>query len=150
MTQLTFFHQKRVDGGTRTGIDVDGLTCWHRFTEGSDDEDSALLWFVDIRCEGSDLPTERKKVRRWFGERPQATRIKNALGQLAKDFRVGFDNEVWPAEICIPADEEEPELKVVFSAIRRVDARDMANVFLKLSDDWETLIGDLKHPPVAI
>ena len=57
MPNLTFYRQKRVDGGVRTGVELDGETVASLFEEGDPERDPALLWFVDLRCEGPDCRT---------------------------------------------------------------------------------------------
>ena len=56
MHKLTFYHQKRRDGGLRTGVDFDDERVLERFEPGDLARDSALEWFVDIRCRGETLP----------------------------------------------------------------------------------------------
>ena len=64
MPELTFFRQKRHDEGIRMGIELDGKsTLLVDFQPGLpeleyDPMGSALLWYVDIRCRGKDLPRD--------------------------------------------------------------------------------------------
>ena len=53
--ELSFYRQKRQDGGIRTAVTVDGDTVLHRFQPGEGASDPALLWYVDLRCAGRRL-----------------------------------------------------------------------------------------------
>ena len=41
-----------MDGGYRTGLEVDGETVYGLFEEGQTDDNPRLHWFVDLRCVG--------------------------------------------------------------------------------------------------
>ena len=64
MTKLTFYRQGRKDGGIRTGVEVNDESVLGRFEEGDKETDSALDWYVDIRCSVSKLGNDPEDARR--------------------------------------------------------------------------------------
>lgn len=142
MTEIAFFINARQDGGMRTGIDVDGETIWHHFVPGSEDADPALLWWVDVSCEG-DLPNDPDGVRQWMLE--YADLIRNALKQAAGDIEpVGFDVEMRP--FWREYASGNVRVVVVASAVRRLQAREMGAVLQDLSNRWVELLQALEQP----
>src|SRR5438445_6610645 len=95
MDKVTFYYQKRQDGGLRAGVDFNGDRVLERFEPGPQEEprNSALLWFVDLRCAGEGLPSEPEELRKWFLDRSKP--IQSALRQLAKDLAAGIESD-WP------------------------------------------------------
>ena len=93
MDELNFYHQKRRDGGLRTGIDTNDERVLERFEPGNAAQDSALLWFVDVRCSGESLPAEPELIRRWFLDRTGT--IQAGLRSLAVELSAGMDRD-WP------------------------------------------------------
>src|SRR5581483_5387069 len=90
MHNLTFYRQKRQDGGMRTAITVDDDYVFHQFQPGDEDPpDPALLWFVDVRCEGKALPTAPDAALNWF--RKHAKLIKDAMTEFADKLQAGLD-----------------------------------------------------------
>ena len=66
MPNLTFYRQARIDGGIRTGIELDEDAVFEHFEEGGPELDPTLLWYVDLRCQGPGLPDEPRKAREWL------------------------------------------------------------------------------------
>src|SRR5947207_6480872 len=94
MPKLKFYRQRRVDGGTRTGIDVDNEEMWHRFEEPPEAEaDPALVWYVDVRCHGPAVPAGREEARVWLLKNTPV--IKRAFEQIADKLHAGYDGR-WP------------------------------------------------------
>src|SRR5260221_10471744 len=93
MHTITFFRQARLDGGIRTGVDVNGAVAWHHFQAAGEEYDPALVWYVDLECEGSDsdLPDGKDQARQWLLD--QAPIIQKGLRDLAEKLRIGFDAE---------------------------------------------------------
>jgi hypothetical protein len=65
MAKITFYRQKRRDGGLHTGITINGWNAME-MDEGIDwdDADPVLLWYVDVQCEGKMLPDRPETARR--------------------------------------------------------------------------------------
>src|SRR5438874_10628438 len=96
MHTLSFYRQARQDGGVRTAIEVDSETTFHQFEPGSEESDPALLWYVDLRCEGEDLPSEPEDARKWL--LANADLIKHGFRLLADKVAAGVDWSVYPVE----------------------------------------------------
>jgi len=138
MATLTFYRQARADGGLRTGIEVDGETLLEDYLPGSREHDPALLWYVDLRCEGDRLPAEPEAVRAWFLENSQM--IQRGFAACADELKVGidsFDQDFRPYERRIGQTPDGTVLRVVISAIRRIDARKIAVELRRIGAEWE-------------
>lgn len=66
MAKLIFYRQKRYDNGIRTGLELDGDPIAERFEEGDKDRDPALIWYVDLCCEGPGVPDDPDLAERWL------------------------------------------------------------------------------------
>ena len=147
MHKLTFYHQKRRDGGLRTGVDLDDERVLERFEPGDLARDSVLEWFVDIRCRGETLPSEPEEIREWFLSRSGP--IQTALRQLADDCAAGIDKD-WPLKREIPSSDG-VGMAIYCSAMRRPSGRDIASVITELEAKWPVLVRELPSytPPVS-
>lgn len=145
MPALTFFRQARVDGGVRTGIDIDDESVWQRFEAGNEEPDPALLWYIDVRCDGEDLPGERGQARQWFLD--QAPIIKPAFRVLAEKLRVGVDE--WPYQFRVPGSPPAVQLRIVCSAVRGLSPDVLSNALERLGDQWERILTDLEAAEAA-
>lgn len=140
MPQLTFYRQKRRDGGVRTGIDVDGETLLHEFRDGSEDIDPALQWWADVRCKGARLPTEPSAAREWF--LAHAEPIQAGLKTLAAEIRPGVDFDAWPVLWKMPKPPRGTQITIACCASQRLPARKIAAMLAELADTWrETIQG---------
>jgi hypothetical protein len=139
MDKLSFYHQKRDDGGLRSGIDFNDTRMLESYQPGTLPEDSALLWFIDIRCSAEHLPSEPEAIRQWFLARSNL--IQPALGQLAGDLPAGIDSD-WPIRRVIPT-EDGVNMAVYCSAIRRLTGREISQVLSELKNAWPDLIKHL-------
>jgi hypothetical protein len=140
MKTLNFYHQKRRDGGIRTGVDLDGEPVLEEFKPGRRPVDSALEWFVDVRCSGRRLPADAEAARAWLLHRGDA--IGRQLAEMADELRAGIDPD-WPLTRTMPKAANGVEVEVVCSAIRRLTARDIRQVLLRLKGSWQALIASL-------
>ena len=148
MDKLTFYYQKRKDGGLRTGIDFNDERVLERFEPGESPSDSALIWFVDIRCTGEALPSQPEEIREWFANR--SALIRTALRQLADDCRAGIDSD-WPLKREISTTDG-VAMAIYCSAIRRVSGRDIASVLTELEAKWSAWLRELPSytPPISV
>src|SRR5437867_2729663 len=96
MPRLNYYRQRRRDGGTRSGVAVDDAVLLHSFEPGAEASDPALLWYVDIRCEGPRLPARPDPVRQWL--LAQRVILAGGLRALAEELRAGVDVDVWPLQ----------------------------------------------------
>jgi hypothetical protein len=143
MHTITFFRQARADGGIRMGIDINGALGWHHFQPGDEEYDPALVWYVDVECQGPnrDLPEGREKAKQWLLDR--APIIKAGLCALADKLRLGFDAEEPDYEQDIVGAPPRVTMMVICSAVRRIDARRIAKILKQIATDWEDLLGQL-------
>ena len=88
MSNIVLFRQHRVDGGIHTGVDVDGES-WEYYDRGSDKHDPALVWYVDLRAQGDDLPTNSEDARQWLLDNEPL--VNATYRQLAERLEVGVD-----------------------------------------------------------
>ena len=139
MDKLNFYHQKRSDGGLRSGVDFNEERVLESYEAGDQPQDSALLWFVDVRCAAENLPQEPESIRRWFLDRSDI--IQNALDQLAEELRAGIDSG-WPVKKDIVMTDG-VRMAIYCSAIRRLTGRQISEVLAGLRGAWLNLIGRL-------
>ncbi len=139
MSELIFFRQKRRDGGVRTGIEFDEETLFDMFEPGSETADAALVWFVDIRCTGSNLPSNCDAAHKWFRDRSSV--VKSELDKLATHLRAGIDAD-WPLRKEINSG---PDLKmaIYYSAMNRITGTEMSEVFSSLANQWDNILDKL-------
>lgn len=139
MDKLNFYHQKRRDGGIRTGIELNDERVLERYEPGNPQQDSALLWFVDIRCLGKHLPSEPETARDWFLERGEI--IQNALRELANELIAGIDSD-WPMRKPIPT-RNGVQMAIYCSAMRRLSGREISQILSDLAKKWSKTIEGL-------
>jgi hypothetical protein len=147
MKSLTFYHQKRKDGGVRTGVELDGERVLEQFKPGRGAPDSALEWFVDVRCRGRHIPNDPEAVRRWLLDRGAG--IQAHLEQMAADLQAGMDAD-WPLTSELPGTSNAVTIKIVCSAVRRLTGRDIGQVLLQLKRSWGRLIASLPAVPAEM
>jgi hypothetical protein len=140
--KLTYYRQMRVDGGIRTGIEIDGDTVASRFeeTEGTI-IDPALLWYVDVRCEGVAIPRDPSDAWRWLLD--NASNFKQALRDAASDLVAGVDTGAWPALIPIKKLPAKVRGVIAFSSMKRISGHDLSHVLNSIATGWEHSIREL-------
>jgi hypothetical protein len=141
MKTINFYRQARVDGGRRTGVEIDGETVLERFERGNEPEDATLLWFVDIRCSGGNLPDEAEASREWLLS--MAPIISNGVRDVAKELRAGIDFSS-PISREIPNVGKGLTVQIFCSAIRRLQALQIAKVLDEISAHWTEFLHQLE------
>jgi hypothetical protein len=139
MPTITFFRQKRIDGGVRTGVEVGGNTVLSTFESGNAAHDPALLWYVDVICEGKRLPKESENAKHWLSS--QAKNIRRLLGSLAKKVGAGIDPGDWP--VHHQGIIHGVKMRVSCSAVSRVEARKLPRILDEIAEHWDEYVGDL-------
>jgi len=141
MTELTFFRQKRFDGGIRTGIEIDGHAVFENYSPGEPDDDPSLLWYIDLRSVGDSLPSDPEDVRQWFIDNGETLR-QQLLLIANTNLSIGFDTELRPFQktLCL----KDVSGKIIVTAIRRITARDIASELKDLCNNWETLLNNME------
>lgn len=137
--KLTFYHQKRRDGGVRSGVEFNEQRILERFEPGASPEDSALIWFVDVRCSGENLPSEPDSIRQWFLN--HAETIRTELYKLSQELIAGIDSG-WPVKKEIAA-QGALRMAIYCSAIWRLSGREISHILSGLGDRWSAVIQSL-------
>jgi hypothetical protein len=147
MDNLVFYQQKRRDGGVRTGISFNDERVVEEFEPGDLPRDPGLLWFVEVRGSGAELPYEEGQVKEWFLARGE--RIRRTLREYAEELRVGLDAD-WPLKKEVAG--AEANLAIYCSAIRRMSGPEISDVLLRMANEWEALVSTLgrKEPVIAL
>ena len=145
MNRITYYVQKRVDGGRRFGLQVEDATIFGRFVPGNAERDPGLLWYVDVRCRGETLPSAPDEVREWFVR--HAGIISDELNELAERLEVGRDVDVWPLRQKIEKSPPGIEMEVVSSAMIRTAPDELAREISGIAKDIRKEVADL--PPLA-
>jgi hypothetical protein len=145
MEKLTFFHQKRRDGGIRTGVEINDERILECFEPGSPREDSRLLWWIDVRCSQKTWPVEPEEVRAWLLENAQ--RIEGGLKALAAELNAGIDKD-WPVRHVVPG-RAGIKIEIFCSAMRRVAGREIQAELSNLACNWQTIIAELPSREMA-
>jgi hypothetical protein len=141
MKTINFYRQARVDGGRRTGIDIDGETVLEKFEPGNEPEDSALLWFVDIRFSGNQLPGAADTAREWLLKRTPL--IQAGVREVADELRAGIDFSA-PVSRDLARAGNGIHAKIFCSAMRRLPARDIAKALMDVSTHWASHLRKLE------
>lgn len=148
MSTLTFFRQARIDGGIRMGIKINGDLDWHHFDEpGNGELDPALVWYVDLRCEGDSLPTEGEDVRQWLIR--TAPEIQSAFDALAEKLRVGYDDESWPYQFAVSKAPPGVSMKIVCSCVQGLEPGELAKVLRAIQENWVSYLQRLESAAVV-
>ena len=122
-----------------TGAEINGERVLELFKPGRAAFDSALDWFVDLRCRGRNLPEDPESIRGWFLE--QGPTIQTHLERIAEELRAGMDSD-WPLTRGVTI-AKGVEAKFVCSAVRRLTGRDIGKILLNLGKAWPRLIASL-------
>jgi hypothetical protein len=152
MRELSFYRQKRYDGGVRTGIELDGETILGIFDEGPPDEQdnpmgSALLWYVDVRCHGETLPDGAEGARGWLIQ--HADTILSGLNSQSKNLVAGLDDGgpiVWRD---FPVTPPGVTIEVVCSWIHGIRGLEISAVFKDIADHFVEIVQQLAPPEPA-
>lgn len=148
MPKITFYRQNRIDGGFRTGIDIDEYRALESFIEGppelSDESwGSTLRWFLDLIVEGDSLPSDPEECRAWLLDHEK--QCVEGLRRAADLFRAGVDDRLVPLRWS--EFEQLPEgvnATLLISAMRRVDAQELSVALLDFADHWVELLQTLE------
>jgi hypothetical protein len=143
--KLTFFHQKRQDQAVRAGIEVDDELMAEKFIPGLPDHNSALLWYVDLRCAiDQPAPTDLGNARALLldiGEPVQRT-----LFSVADELSAGLDSDLWPLRRVVPSLPAGIRAEVVCSAMRRVADGELSQAVRELAQNWQVMINEMPEP----
>src|SRR5205085_2732840 len=126
MPKLTLYRQHRFDGRARSGIEVEGEPQWEHFEEPPEEEsDPALLWYVDVRCQGRNVPTEQCETREWLLR--NAPVIRQTFETLADKLHAGYDG-TWPYIFPMQSAPPGTTMKIVCSTTRGLEIGQLSTV----------------------
>ncbi len=142
---LTFYRQKREDGGVRTGISVGATTVLERYEPGEEDYDPSLIWSIDLRCHGEGLPALPEEARMWF--LAHSSPIHAGFARYAETLAAGSDpTGAYLLEWSdFPTSPQGVKLSIVIGAQRLVDARWISRELIDVGDRWAELVGSLPN-----
>ena len=110
----------------RTGVELDDDRVADAFDPGPDGIDPALIWYIDLRCEGEGVPDDPEPVLDWLLEHGPI--IRDGFSRLAEHLRNGYDPDIYTLKWT--DFQERPQdvtMLIACSAIRRVDAREIGS-----------------------
>ena len=138
MATLTFYHHARVDGGRGTGIEINDCSTLEYFEVESEEFNPSLLWYVDLSCDGENLPTEAETGRRWFLDNEEA--LVGIVLEVAEAVEVGFDVEIRPFHQVFEDRPAGTRVSVLVSAIHRLQAREVAQELREMAHNLRSLL----------
>jgi hypothetical protein len=141
MASATVFWQERVDGGIREGIDYEGTTVLEHYVPGHEDDDPALLWYVDVRFEGSIPASSPESLRDWLTQ--IEGQVKPGLDAVADDLAAGTDGLV-PVQRPLPLSLDGVTACVVATGIRRINARRIGERIRDLGNRWSEMLSSMQ------
>jgi hypothetical protein len=149
MSELTFFRQKRFDGGVRTGVEFDGARLLRSFERGPGDlEDmplgSGLEWYIDLRFSGPDLPKQTEAVKNWLLDQTEA--IRHALSDYAALVGAGLDDEFPLESPPYKVGALDAQLRVVSSVTKRVTRLNFTEILTRFADEFPDYVRNLSTP----
>lgn len=147
---LTFFRQKRADGGLRTGIMLGESTVLGRFEGGEEDYNPTLLWSIDLRCRGASLPSTTEEARRWLLDHEEI--IREGFARFAEELGAGIDPTgayllEWKA---FPKPVNGVDMRIVCGALRRYDARSLPGELKDVGANLVEYVGSLGPIQAAV
>jgi len=149
MAKLIFYRQERYDNGIRTGLELDGYPIAERFEEGDGQRDPALIWYVDLRCEGPRVPSEPELAEPWLLE--HSPLFRDGFLRFGERLRAGADKDIYSLTWGdFPDAPEGVGVTLSCSAVRRVDGREMSSILREIGTHWEEIIQSLEVPEGAV
>jgi hypothetical protein len=144
MASLTFYRQGRIDGGIRTGIEIDQSPVLGRFEEGPDEFDPVLTWWIVLDCRGDTLPIEAEEARRWLLD--HAEPIRGLLAEQADALSAGIDFDFDPYRTPPLADKipgEDVLIELTCSASRRIEGQNLGLIMKSIAENWTEIVRNL-------
>ena len=149
MTQVTFFFQKRKDQAVRTGVEVNDELVLGRFTPGNEENDSALVWYIDVRCVTMDvIPADASSARAFLVGISEP--VKAAFSSFAEELNVGLDADNWPVRRPIRKLPDGIKAEVVCSAMKRVTDGELSEALREMAKQWVENLNELPEIAPAI
>lgn len=123
-TEMTFYHNVRLDGGRRTGVTVGGFRGLELFRPGpgdADPPDPRLAWSVTVTVPENRIVATQEDAAEWLEQNCPA--IRAALQGAAERVPAGvdFDWHPWQTRVTVLG----REVAVTLSAMRVHDHREL-------------------------
>jgi hypothetical protein len=135
MPHLTFYRQKRIDGGIRMGLELDQETLFEEFEEGGPESDPVLVWYVDLRCDGPGVPGTAAAAWSWLLDNED--RIVEGFWKCAREYLTGIDPDAYPLLWSdFPNPPPDVRLTIAYAALRRLDGRALVAVLNDVAEHW--------------
>lgn len=144
MPKINYYRQQRRDGGVHSGLLLNGGNVWDTFEPGDNEDDPVLLWFIDLRADGPQLPKEAGQIGPWLLR--HARNFNRGLRELARDLRAGLDFNTLPLRYEVPGAPQGVRLQIVCSAMRRGDSLQMARLLRQFAKRWQADLTALLGP----
>lgn len=138
MSTLTVFRQERIDGGIRTGIDYEGMTILETFISGNEDNDPALLWYVDVKFAGDHIPVGSPElIRNWLIQ--IGNHVQLGLDSVAAELTAGIDGLI-PISRKLEIPIAGLTVTVAATGIRRLSARAIGEKIREFAEQWREVL----------
>ena len=147
MPKFSVYRQERNDGGSRIGISFDDESDWQMFEPGPTDDDPTLRWYVDVRGEGDGVPGDSADLYDWLCGVEIAELVRTEACTFAAQLATGIDQAAWPVRHVVANPPEGMRLSLVTSAVRRIDAVEIADIVRRFAEDWPDLLERLSPVP---
>jgi hypothetical protein len=138
MHEIIFYQHHRVDGGTRTAVDIDDATTVEHFVAGKRYSDPVILWSWQLRCAGARLPTDPEKVVQWLRE--QGPLVGAELTRLADKVLTAVKHEEWPLLWDVAHPPRGVRMQLYCHAIRPMTLRRLAAKLRDVRDRWDDIL----------
>lgn len=137
MSDVTFFHNERVDDARRTGLTVNGSRALEHYVAGSEERDPSLRWYVDVIFY-TGAPPAASAAGAWLVA--HADTIRDALTDAADRLTAGVDADGAPWSFERPG--PDGPVRVSLSALRSETGHGVGLKVRRLLDgDFESLLG---------
>lgn len=147
MPKFSVYQQERNDGGSRIGISLDDESDWQVFEPGPTDDDPTLRWYVDVRGEGDGVPDSAEDLYDWLRSPEMTDLIRREATEFAARLATGIDQGAMPVRHIVANPPAGVRLSLVTSAVRRVDALEIADIVRRSGDEWPSLLERLSPVP---
>jgi hypothetical protein len=147
MPKFSVYQQERNDGGSRIGVSFDDESDWQVFEPGPTDDDPTLRWYVDVRGEGDGVPESADDLYEWLRSLEMTDLIRREVTEFAARLATGIDQGAIPVRHIVANPPPGVRLSLVTSAVRRVDALEIADIVRRFGEDWPDLLERLSSVP---
>lgn len=142
MSEIVFYRQQRFDKAIRTGIEVNGARSLEYFTPGLAERNPALLWYIDVRLEGEELPSDVDAAREWLQR--QIGFIQRGLTEAADQLQVGIDEDILPFRKALDGAPSGISANLIISGVRRLSDGEISSQVRETGEKWLLMLEQLR------